>query len=566
MRFRMRRTEVPRQGDSSALDEKDTGAKGEPAAATEHAELPRFGEGFLWGAGTSAFQVEQGLVQNTDWGQWEGMKGLGGRPRIKHGDRFDDGPDFAHLNTDGTPGGRFPEYLAEAAKMGHTSFRLSIEWSRIQPTRDGPYDPRAIALYRAILEECAKNGLRPIVTLQHFSLPVWLHDVKNPEAGLGGWAGPKGSQPGEAPIVEAFAKFAGDMAREFGDRVDHWITINEPSVMSSNVYLAGTFPGPAKMDVEAYLRSERNMIEAHARAYDAIHAADRIDGDGDGQAAQVGLAIHMRDFEPLRPGSARDRDAAEQFARLGNATMLDAVTRGQVDLNGDGRFDLPGEAANVEALKGKLDWVGANYYSRDRVLGLPFSAGPKGLKFKGIPVTGIPHLGKLFKQGPLTDLDWEIHPSGMHDMVLWAWDRYRLPIIITENGMAEGEVRTSRRPDFLLQHVGALQEALRDGADVRGYIHWALMDNFELADGLEKKFGLFHVDFGDPEKPFAWSAAADAYQDLIAAGGVTDELRRKWEYAEPERLPAAQWLKSLASRARHWLAIRLGRPGEAGRP
>src|SRR5205823_290887 len=120
----------------------------------------------------------------------------------------------------GTPGGKFREYLRAARAMGQNSFRLSLEWARIQPTRDGPYDPAALSMYHAIFDECLRNGLEPLVTIQHFDLPIWMHDLQNPGKGLGGWDG-QGYEPGSAPIVPRFAAFAGDMAQEFGGQV-HW--------------------------------------------------------------------------------------------------------------------------------------------------------------------------------------------------------------------------------------------------------------------------------------------------------------------------------------------------------
>ncbi len=480
---------------------------------TQPAPLKPVPDGFLFGAAVAGYQVERGLT-TSDWRDWEGTTKWFGQPRIANGDRAEDGPDFAHVNPDGTPGGHFREYLAKAREMGHNSFRFSLEWSRIQPEPGGPYDPAALRLYHAILAECRANGLTPMVTLQHFSLPRWVNDIHAPQKGLGGWAGAADSTPGQAPIVDAFARYAGDMAKEFKGEVEHWLTLNEPNLLATGGYLAGMQPGAGRVDPAALRRAFINMAYGHARAYDAIKAED--------PNAQVGLAQHVRRFEPANPRSRRDRAAAAQLDYLNNALALDAITSGNVDWNGNGKLD----GHEVEALRHRLDFVGINYYTRDKVSALPFKLPLGPFKLKGVPWTAIlpmlPVIGRLLRTPDRSDMGWEVYPEGMYQSIKWAADRYKLPIFITENGIADAKTPDARRTKFLLDHMAQVQRALGEGADVRGYLHWSLMDNFEWNEGFEPHFGLLRVDFADPARPFAETSGARTFSEIIRARGVPE--------------------------------------------
>lgn len=482
---------------------------------------------FLFGSAIASYQVESGL-HASDWYEWEQLPG-----KIQNGDHADDGPDFAHVNADGSPGGNYPAYLAEARQMGHDAIRLSLDWSRIQPTQSGGYDANAIRLYHAILAECRKDGLEPMVTLQHFVLPTWVNDVVTPSQSLGGWQGPDGSTPGQAPIVDAFAKFAGDMAKEFGGQVDLWVTINEPLAFVAGAFLDGSFPGPGQIiNLVAARHAVINMAYAHARAYDAIHANDTVVAGPLGVAASVGIAQHLREVVPASSSSA-DQKAAAQIDYIENALFLDQATKGDADWNADGTFDpAVGEGKGIAALKGRLDWVGVNYYSRHVV------ASTGGIS-KGCPgpdcmtILGIPAENATCGQPNATDpmnADgsdcWEIYPQGMYDMLMWAANRYGLPIYVTENGLNDRSVPDARRPAFVVNHLARMQQAMHDGADVRGYFHWALMDNFEWAKGFTPRFGLLRVDYAT--KAFTPTQGAQAYTDVIQTLGVTPAIQQKW--------------------------------------
>ena len=489
--------------------------------------LPRLPDDFLYGACLNPGQNETGL-HNSDWWVWSHMKDFFGNA-YGNGDTADGGTDFAHVNPDGTPGGHFKEQLAAAKKMGMNSFTYSLDWSRIQPTRDGPYDPAALRLYHALFQEMLKDGLKPIINIQHFVLPLWVYDPAHPDQSLGGWAGRGKDAPGSAPIVSAIARFAGDMAKEYGKEIKFWIPINEPMSDSVGRYFAGEFPGRGiPFDLHDEWKSVINMAYAHARMYDAIHANE--------PDAQVGVAQHLREYQPLRPGNASDIAAASQTARYMNQVFLDAITTGDADWNGDGKLDGPAEGKAVPALKNRADWLGINYYTRDKVVGFPFglSLGWGGLKLRGLPISEIPYIAHFF-QGPASDDSTEIYPQGMYDCLMWAQRQYHLPMMVTENGIADGATPDKMRPKFILDHVAEMQKAMKDGANVMGYQHWALTRTFEWQDGLQYDFGLLRVNMKDPNRSFTWTDGAKTYAEVIAAKGVTAGLE-----AQAQALAAGQ--------------------------
>jgi beta-glucosidase/6-phospho-beta-glucosidase/beta-galactosidase len=304
------------------------------------------------------------------------------------------------------------------------------------------------------------------------------------------------------------------------------VTLNEPMVMDMLTYLAAAFPGGNKpLDTKKARAALVNMAYAHAAAYDAIHAAE--------PDAQVGIAQHYRRYQPENPDSAADRAAAAQWSRFANGALLDAVTSGNLDANADGKFNGPQEGRNIAALKNRLDFVGVNYYSRDKVKALPFPIGDKGFKLKGVPLTEIPYLGDLFKTLPKTDSDWEIYPEGMYESLKEAGQYTdgqgkHLAVIVTENWINETAADDDKRPAFEMEHIAQMQRAMQEGVDVKGYISWSLMDNFEWTNGFGPRFGLLRVDYDDPNRSFRWTDGAEAYKDVIENRGVTPDLEQKW--------------------------------------
>lgn len=451
--------------------------------------------GFLWGTATAAHQIEggpsdQGLHEN-DLYQWE----QGGH--IANHDSIDTGPDgYA----------RWQDDLDLMQAMGVNAYRFSIEWSRVEP-HDGVWDEQAIAHCGALIDALRARHIEPVVTLQHFTLPIWLHDLAA-EAQRPGWAAPIGN----APVVDRAARFAGEMARRFGDRVDWWIPLNEPNTLWSGAYLGGQLPPGHVLDFAGVQRAHVNQIEAHVAMTDAIRANDQIDA-GSGRATFIGIAQHMRVFMPKNPSSDADVRGADQLLRDFNDAIIDAVTFGDLDLNFDGQFDRPGEGQGLSRLAGRLDFVGINYYSTQLVLGISKTDDATGITLLGLPQENddpaVPH----------TDVGWQIYPQGMHDLLVRAHLRWGLPIVVTENGIADAD--DSRRARFLVDHVKSMQDAVREGADVRGYLHWSLYDNFEWSSGYAPKFGLATVDRTDPLRKRTARPSAQVFKQIAQSNGVT---------------------------------------------
>ncbi len=445
-----------------------------------------FPAGFVWGTATAGFQVEKGLGA-TDWGVFASMPG-----NIQGGDQPDDGPDaFAHVDDD----------VARMVELGATGYRFSIEMARIYPTRadfdDDTPSAEGLALYDGLLDSLAQHGVRPMVTLHHFVWPSYMSDPTQP-------AQPQGFERDDA--VEVLTDFCQRMGARYGDRVDTWITINEPTVEAAVGYLAAKWP-PGVSDVDRMVAVMKSQVEAHARCYDALHAADGIDADGDGVKVAVSIAKHNRVYEPADPSSDADVAAAEHSRRFWNQWFMDAIVKGDVDEDFDDAIG-PNDRKGDPTLSGRADYFGLNYY---------------GSSIVGANALHLPYLGSQPNQlnvpngRPKNDLRWDIYPEGF-GKVLDEAAEYGLPIYVTENGTADST--DQNRPRFLLEHALEMGKAIRRGVDVRGYFHWSLIDNFEWASGYCPRFGLYQVDFASADKARTPSAAVPVFTKLATSNHV----------------------------------------------
>ncbi len=427
----------------------------------------RFPDGFLWGAATSAHQVE-GYNTLNDWWRFEQLTG-----KIANGDVS--GPACRHYEF-------FDQDFALAEADGHNAHRFSLEWSRIQPER-GRFSEPEIRHYHDVLASLRKRGLVPIATLHQFTNPVWIADQ-------GGWENPR--------TIEDFEAFARFCAREYGGEVDWWVTVNEPDVFAFRAYSEGTWP-PQKRDDSAALTVMANLIEAHGRAYHALHEDDRHDSDGDGFPVRAGLAKHFVTLQGHRWWFPLDALRAWVENRVFNEAPLQSL-RGTIDLSLPGakpvRRDVPG-------LAGSLDFLGINYYTRWRVR--MFSPEPRVAR----------------RGAPVTDLGWELYPAGLEG---WLHRAHRLgaPLLITENGFADATDRF--RPRALMAHLLHVHRAIAAGVRVLGYLHWSLLDNFEWADGYGARFGLYRVDFEDGERPRHRTRSADLYARVCRTGAISPQV------------------------------------------
>ena len=428
-------------------------------------QLLSFPPRFLWGTASAAHQVEGGNTNN-DWWAFEQQPGA-----IWHEHRSGLACDWWR-NAE-----RDFDLMAE---MGHNTHRLSIEWSRIEP-EEGIFDRTAIARYRQMLAGLRQRGIEPMVTLHHFSSPIWL-------ARQGGWRNPG--------VVGLFRRFVHHTVEQLGDLVTLWCTINEPNVYAALGYLLGEH-APGKKSLHLYFRVLGHLLQAHAAAYRMIHT---LDG-----GAQVGLVKNMQIFEPLDPADFPSRHLAGLLGYLFNELTLTAVKDGQL------RFPLRVGMQTYGPLKDSLDFIGLNYYYRMRV-NLRTPNGNRAGILQPTPEAKVSDSGR---NGPYG----EIYPTGMY-RVLKQVATLGKPIYITENGLPDAD--DDQRPRFLLSHLAQVHRGIREGADVRGYYHWAFTDNFEWAEGWALRFGLVALD--EKNQTRIPRPSAELYAQIIQANAITPEM------------------------------------------
>jgi beta-glucosidase len=430
--------------------------------------LPR---GFLLGTSTASHQIEGG--NENDWASWERASFPDGTPHIH--DRSVSGPATDSWN-------RFDEDVTLMKRLGSNAYRFSVEWSRLEPV-PGEWNAEAAARYRQWAQALRAQGIEPVVTLHHFTLPTWV-------AESGGWENPA--------TLDAFERFAGHVAHLLGGEVDWWCTINEPNVYAVFGYMDGVWP-PGKKDTKAMATVLANLIEAHARAARQLRTHDQMDADGDGKATLVGLAHHVRVFQPAS-GSTTDLAVAGLTDEFFNESVPNALRTGRISLSVPGSVSLQ---RDVPGLQGSIDYFGINYYSRDHVRQ---DASPS-FSHKYVP-----------RGRDTNDLGWELYPEGLY-LFLKRYAALGLPLVVTENGMDD---RTGeRRPYYLRSHLYAVEQAVAAGADVRGYFHWSLLDNFEWAEGYEPRFGLFRVDRSIPELGRQATPAVETFREAARNLGLT---------------------------------------------
>jgi beta-galactosidase len=378
-------------------------------------------------------------------------------------------------------------------ELHHQAFRFSLEWSRIfpQPTDGAETDEEvaaladrtAVAKYHAILAELGARHMKPLVTLYHYSLPTWIHDAAGCHTDFDNCS-PKGWVDAERTLRE-IQKYTRFCAKEFGGEVDWWATLNEPLQNMLFGYVQPSeqraHPPAVSLKVDAAHTVFNALIEAHARMYDAIKTHDSVDADEDGDASFIGVVYPLVPVTPASAGSGWDIDAATNIDYLWNRAFLNAVALGQFDAN------LDRNVVQREDLAGRMDYVGINYYTGMQVSGL------------GISVPIISGLSPLFTANPLNFQEQPNDAAAIKGFVHWVNDELGKPAIITENGVADPSDDGST-PTFLVRNLKALQEAISEGADVRGYFYWTLMDNYEWNHGMDIRMGLYAVDKNDPQK------------------------------------------------------------------
>jgi beta-glucosidase len=431
--------------------------------------------GFVWGVAGSAYQIE-GAVNEDGRGEsiWDRFAALPGA--IANGDTGVVACDSYH---------RFGDDVRLMRDLGVAAYRFSISWPRVVPDGVGRVNPAGLDFYDRMVDELLASGIEPFVTLYHWDLPQALED-------RGGWP--------SRETVEAFAEYTEVVVSRLGDRVRHWITQNEPWVISWLGYGLGVHAPGRASDADA-LAAAHHVLLAHGRAAAVLRR--------DAPNASVGVTIDLVPMYPLTYSEA-DLAAARRADGSRNRWFLDPVLgRGYPrDMLDEYASILPRiEDGDLETIAAPLDFLGVNYYTRNVVRAGAGSAAPATVESDG---------------AEHTDMGWEVYPDGLTDLLARLHREYELPdLYITENGAAfvddrrNGSVSDPQRISYLERHLAAVGDSIAQGVPVRGYFLWSLLDNFEWALGYTKRFGIVYVDFDTLER--VPKASYEWYRDFIAA-------------------------------------------------
>jgi beta-glucosidase len=440
--------------------------------------LPQLPPGFLWGAATSAYQIEGGVREGgrseSIWDRFCRAPG-----KIKDHANADVACDHYHL---------WKSDIALMKSLGIQSYRFSLAWGRLQPNGAGAANQAGIDFYSQIIDELLANGIRPLPTLYHWDLPQPLQDQ-------GGWAARE--------TASRFADYAQFATRAFADRCSNWLIFNEPGMFVNLGHLWGIH-APGIQDPAITLRASHIVNLAQGNAFRAMKAVS--------PKLQIGSAFSM---SPPCPASDSDEDraAAGRFHAWENIWYIEPALRGRypaaIGPTPDKLLDI--RSGDMELTRAPFDFIGINNYSRAVVQHDPHFP---------IPFVAVRWLSG--ETGSRTDLGWEVFPRGLYEITMRIWRDYRLPIEITENGAAyntppgpDGEIADQPRIDFYSAYLHELAQAVADGADVRAFHAWSLLDNFEWAEGYTPRFGLVYVDYNTLAR--TPKASACWYAKLIAS-------------------------------------------------
>jgi beta-glucosidase len=418
---------------------------------------------FLWGVSATAYQMEGAVAEDGRGASiWDTFTHEPGR--VADGTTGDVACDHYH---------RYPQDVALMAALGVDAYHLSIAWPRIQPDGTGPANPAGVAFYDRLIDTLLDNGISPVVTLFHWDLPQALQD-------RGGWL--------DRTTARRFGDYADLVGAALGDRVTLWITLNEPFVHMVYGYALGMH-APGQLLMFDALPAAHHQLLGHGLAVAALRGHT---------TSPVAIANH---YSPVRVvgDSTADRVAAAAYDALHNRMFTEPLLgRGYPE-----GFDLPVHDGDLAIIATPLDAIGVNYYMPTGISAPSQPDGP--LPFDIVELDGY----------PVTDFGWPVVPEALTELLLRLYRDCQLPLYVTESGCAYDESPDDqRRIDYLSAHVDAVAAALAQGADVRGYFVWTIIDNFEWAEGFTKRFGLVHLDRHTqertPKSSYHW------YRKLIA--------------------------------------------------
>jgi len=445
-------------------------------------ETHDFPREFLWGASTSAYQIEGSpLADGAGPSIWQRFAHTPGR--TTNGDTGDVACDHYR---------RWRDDVALMRRLGLQAYRFSISWSRVFPRGTGAINERGLDFYDNLVDELLANGIRPNATLFHWDLPAALDD-------RGGWL--------NRDAADWFGDYAAAVFARLGDRVPLWSTLNEPWVVTDGGYLHGALAPGHRNLFEAPIASH-NLLRAHGRGVQAFRAEARV--------GEIGIVVNLEPKDPATD-SAADIAAAQRGDAYMNRQYLDPIFEGQYpdemrEIFGPAWPDFPAE--DFSLIGQKIDFVGINYYTRGVVRHDP-EARPVCLAYVRQP------------EHAYTETGWEMHPPSLERTLLWVTERYgRIPLYITENGAAiydpphaiDGAVHDPMRVWYLREHLKAARNAIAKGAELRGYFVWSLFDNYEWSLGYTKRFGIVHVNYETQERTPKTSATY--YCRVIGTNGA----------------------------------------------
>ena len=401
-----------------------------------------FPKSFFWGTATASHQVEGGCTNN-NWFKWESAIDENGNPRIK--DNQISGIACDHWN-------RYNDDISLIKELGVNYYRLSLEWSKIE-TEKGTFNENALDHYSDVIDSLIKNDIVPVITLHHFTNPIWFDD-------MGGFE--------KEDNIDYFISFCEVVFNRYSDRVKDWCTINEPEVYSVMGYFAGVFP-PGQKNPQLAVEVLKNLLVAHTKVY---HVLKKLPN---GLESEIGIVKNIMQFDPYRRWNLLDWMVCSIVNKIYNGIALSYLKTGKINVYYPFFVKMKYEYSDAAQA---TDFFGLNYYSHNH------------LKFKFDPNEFFEN--KFFENDIMTDMPYVVYPEGLYRAIKSA-EIVGKPIIITENGIADD--KDDRRALYIERYIYAMNRAMQEGSDVRGYFYWSLMDNFEWAEGYDMRFGLYEVDF-----------------------------------------------------------------------
>ncbi|WP_433375060.1 GH1 family beta-glucosidase [Streptosporangium sp. CA-115845] len=450
--------------------------------------LALFPPGFRWGVATAAYQIEGAAAEDGRTPSiWDTFARTPGRVHL--GQTGDIACDHYH---------RYADDVALMRDLGIDTYRFSVSWPRIRPDGTGPVNPLGLDFYDRLTDTLLAAGIEPMTTLYHWDLPQCLED-------RGGWT--------VRETAQHFAEYAGAVYDRLGDRIRTWTTLNEPWCSAFLGYATGD-QAPGRTEPDAAFRAAHHLLLGHGLAARALRAAG---------AREVSITVNLTPVSPRDPQDRHDVAAAGLVDGLHNRIFLDPILNGRYPadmLEHMARFTTLEHIADgdEELIGAPIDLLGVNYYAPTLVAAKVGT--PSSNRFPG--TEGVEHLDPDL---PVTAMGWPVEADGLRRLLVrLARDYPATPLMITENGAAyhdsaeDGRVADAERVDYLRTHLLAAHQAIGEGADLRGYLAWSLMDNFEWAYGYEKRFGLVHVDYDTqrriPKDSALW------YSGVIGRNGI----------------------------------------------